>query len=59
MTKLSYEAYDAMALKSMKRVCVDIRKKWSDVENIAIYHRYGMLKIITTLELINVLNNRL
>lgn len=41
VAKLVYEAYDTMALKAMKRVCMDIRKKWPGVENIAIYHRLG------------------
>lgn len=40
VAKLSYEAYDTMALKSMKRVCTEVRKKWPEVEKIAIYHRF-------------------
>ncbi|XP_054258289.1 molybdopterin synthase catalytic subunit-like [Macrosteles quadrilineatus] len=41
VAKLVYEAYEQMALKSMKRVCVEIRQKWPEVENIAVYHRLG------------------
>lgn len=37
--KLQYEAYESMALKSMKTLCNDTRNKYPTVENIAIYHR--------------------
>uniref|UniRef100_A0A1B6GK04 Molybdopterin synthase catalytic subunit n=1 Tax=Cuerna arida TaxID=1464854 RepID=A0A1B6GK04_9HEMI len=46
VTKLLYEAYDTMAMKALKRVCTEIRKKWPDVENIAIYHRLGDVAIM-------------
>lgn len=39
VAQLVYEAYETMANKSMKKVCVEVRKQWPDVENIAIYHR--------------------
>lgn len=36
---LEYEAYESMALKSLNKICDQIREQWKDVENIAIYHR--------------------
>ncbi|KAF7991992.1 hypothetical protein HCN44_010793, partial [Aphidius gifuensis] len=38
--KLSYEAYQDMALKKMNVICNEIREKWN-VFNIAIHHRIG------------------
>lgn len=38
VTKLEYEAYKPMALKSLNAVCAMVREKFK-VENIAIYHR--------------------
>lgn len=43
--QLEYEAYDAMALKSMARICDAIRQKWSEIKNIAIYHRLGVVPV--------------
>lgn len=34
-----------MAKKEMTSICDEIRKKWSDVENIAIYHRLGLVPV--------------
>ncbi|XP_050354286.1 molybdopterin synthase catalytic subunit [Nymphalis io] len=39
--RLEYEAYETMALKSMKSICDDVRIKWPAVHGIAIYHRLG------------------
>ncbi|XP_047536724.1 molybdopterin synthase catalytic subunit [Vanessa atalanta] len=39
--RLEYEAYESMALKSMKSICDDVRNKWPAVHGIAIYHRLG------------------
>ena len=39
VVKLEYESYDTMAIKEMKKICDQIREKWSTVKNIAIYHR--------------------
>lgn len=36
---LEYEAYESMALKALKEICLRIREQWSGIENIAIYHR--------------------
>ncbi|XP_041969507.1 molybdopterin synthase catalytic subunit [Aricia agestis] len=38
---LEYEAYESMALKAMKVICEDARRKWPAVHGIAIYHRLG------------------
>ncbi|EFA06321.2 Molybdopterin synthase catalytic subunit-like Protein [Tribolium castaneum] len=43
--KLEYEAYEAMALKCLEKVCGEIRAKWPQVENIAIYHRLGVVGV--------------
>ncbi|KAL1512533.1 hypothetical protein ABEB36_002114 [Hypothenemus hampei] len=42
---LEYEAYETMGLKAMEKICVDVRKEWQDIENIAIYHRLGRVMI--------------
>lgn len=42
---LQYEAYAPMAVKEMRRVGVEIRERWPDVERIGIVHRFGELKI--------------
>lgn len=42
---LEYEAYEAMGIKAMEKICIDIRKQWGDVENIALYHRLGRVPI--------------
>ncbi|KAJ0173474.1 hypothetical protein K1T71_010623 [Dendrolimus kikuchii] len=39
--RLEYEAYEPMALKAMKIICDDVRKKWPAVHSIAMYHRLG------------------
>lgn len=39
VTKLEYEAYEPMALKSLEDICQKTREKFG-VGNIAIYHRY-------------------
>lgn len=44
MTQLEYEAYEPMAVKAMLQVCADIRIRWA-VENIAVYHRLGVVPI--------------
>ncbi|KAF5292824.1 hypothetical protein FQA39_LY13869 [Lamprigera yunnana] len=42
---LEYEVYETMAITYLKRICSDIRAKWTDVHNIAIYHRLGMVPV--------------
>nr|CAD7447985.1 unnamed protein product [Timema bartmani] len=41
---LEYEAYEPMAEKALKTICRDIREKWQ-VENIALYHRLGVVPV--------------
>ncbi|KAG5890833.1 hypothetical protein JTB14_016211 [Gonioctena quinquepunctata] len=42
---LEYEAYESMAIKSMEKICEDIRIQWPSIENIAIYHRLGIVSV--------------
>lgn len=42
---LKYDAYEVMALKEMEKICLDLRKKWPSIVNIAIYHRLGEVGI--------------
>ncbi|CAH0551808.1 unnamed protein product [Brassicogethes aeneus] len=42
---LEYEAYESMGLKSMNKICEEIRDRWSSVENIAIHHRLGLVPV--------------
>lgn len=45
VVKLEYEAYESMALKEMHKLSDELRVKWPDVKNVAIYHRLGEVKI--------------
>ena len=40
VVRLEYEAYDAMALAQMRRLCAHVRATWS-VLHIALVHRLG------------------
>ncbi|XP_067138707.1 molybdopterin synthase catalytic subunit-like [Centruroides vittatus] len=42
--ELQYEAYDAMALKEMRKISNEMRQKWP-VKNIAIVHRKGTVPV--------------
>jgi molybdopterin synthase catalytic subunit len=42
---LEYQAYEPMALQVFYQIAADIRKKWSDVNRVVIYHRIGRLQI--------------
>lgn len=42
---LQYEAYEAMALKTMNNLCDEIRTRWPDVKNIGIHHRLGTVPV--------------
>ncbi|MFO0664196.1 MAG: molybdenum cofactor biosynthesis protein MoaE [Polyangiaceae bacterium] len=44
VTKLEYEAYEAMATKEMERICDDIEKTWPGTK-VAIAHRVGTLVV--------------
>jgi molybdopterin synthase catalytic subunit len=41
VSRLSYEAYEPMALQELNRLCDDARRQYSDIEHIAISHRLG------------------
>ena len=41
VTRLSYEAYEAMALQELNRLCDAARQQFNGVEHIAICHRLG------------------
>jgi molybdopterin synthase catalytic subunit len=43
--KLEYEAYESMAIKSLEKICDEIRSRWGDVQNIVIYHRLGAVPV--------------
>lgn len=43
--QLEYEAYQSMAEKQMTQICLEIRDKWPQVENIALQHRLGVVPI--------------
>ena len=42
---LQYEAYEAMAVKEMRKVGEEIRERWPEVLGIGIIHRFGELKV--------------
>ena len=43
--RLEYEAYPEMAEKEMKKICVNLRQKWPELEHIAMWHRIGLVPI--------------
>ncbi|RZB40178.1 molybdopterin synthase catalytic subunit [Asbolus verrucosus] len=43
--KLEYEAYESMGIRSLEKICEEIRERWQDVENIVIYHRLGIVPV--------------
>lgn len=45
---MEYEAYEQMAIKAMKKICDEVRSKWEDIVNIAIYHRLGIVPVKET-----------
>lgn len=45
VSRLSYEAYESMALKELHRLCEEARRQYSDIEHIAICHRLGDVPI--------------
>lgn len=42
---LEYQAYEPMALEIFRKIALDIRKTWSDVNRVVIHHRVGRLQI--------------
>ncbi|XP_022904527.2 molybdopterin synthase catalytic subunit [Onthophagus taurus] len=45
VVKLEYEAYEDMAFKSLQKICSDMRGKWPQIVNIAIFHRVGEVPV--------------
>lgn len=45
MLTLEYEAYDAMAVKALTKICENIRSKWNSTKHIAIHHRLGIVPV--------------
>jgi len=43
VSRLSYEAYEPMALQELNRLCDNARQKFADIEHIAICHRLGLV----------------
>src|SRR5262245_23366517 len=44
VVQLEFEAYEKMALKEIKKIADEARKKW-DVHKISVHHRTGVLEI--------------
>ncbi|XP_067634776.1 molybdopterin synthase catalytic subunit [Eurosta solidaginis] len=40
---LEYEAYESMAYKELENLCIDLRRLWPGIVNIALYHRLGLV----------------
>ena len=45
--RLEYEAYESMAIKEVKRVIVEARKKWN-LFHVAVHHRTGVVPVRET-----------
>ncbi|MCB2406539.1 molybdenum cofactor biosynthesis protein MoaE [Hymenobacter lucidus] len=45
VVRLDYEAYDAMAIKQMRRVAEQAQEKWPMLRQVAVTHRKGRLEI--------------
>jgi molybdopterin synthase catalytic subunit len=43
VARLSYEAYEPMALQELNRLCDNAREKFPGIEHIAICHRLGLV----------------
>ena len=42
---LEYEAYPEMAIQEMKRICIEIKRRWPTIERVAIVHRVGRVAV--------------
>jgi molybdopterin synthase catalytic subunit len=45
VVSLQYEAYVPMAIKEMRRIGVEMRERWPEVDRIGIIHRFGELRV--------------
>jgi molybdopterin synthase catalytic subunit len=41
VSAMTYEAYDAPAVRAMEEIAAEVRRRWPDVERVAILHRVG------------------
>jgi molybdopterin synthase catalytic subunit len=48
VTGLTYEAYEAEALRRLRDVAAETRRRWPDVERLALLHRTGDLELSET-----------
>ena len=44
VVRLEYECYEEMAMKEMRKICQEIRKRWK-VERVSITHRLGLCPV--------------
>lgn len=48
LVTLEYEAFESIGLKSMNKICDELRDRWKNIENVAIYHRLGPVQVKET-----------
>ena len=44
VSKLEYQAYDAMAVREMERICAEVERDWPTTK-VAVTHRTGVLSV--------------
>jgi len=54
ISHLEYEAYPKMAIAELKRICVEVKGRWSTIEEVAIVHRIGEIPVGETAVVIGV-----
>jgi len=54
ISHLEYEAYQEMAIKEMRRICVEVKDRWNTIHQVVIVHRVGRLKVGETAVVIGV-----
>jgi len=45
VASLDYECYETMAKKEILKICLEIRKEFPDIHNIAVHHRLGNVPV--------------
>jgi molybdopterin synthase catalytic subunit len=48
VTGMTYEAYDEPAERAMREIAAEARRRWPDLERIALLHRVGALELSET-----------
>ena len=48
VTGMTYEAYDEPAVRAMGEIAAEVRRRWPDVERLALLHRTGDLALSET-----------